>query len=106
MGVPPLRLEVLTSVSGLEFPTAFRNRVVAEIDGVPVNLVSLSDLKTNKKACGRHKDLADLEQLDEGVRKPGSCGGLRSRRRPLGYSDGSNGREDQRRHSSCDPLDW
>jgi hypothetical protein len=64
MGVPPLRLAVLTSVSGLEFPTAFRNRVVAEIDGVLVNLVSLADLKTNKKACGRHKDLADLEQLD------------------------------------------
>lgn len=64
MGVPPLRIEVLTSVSGLEFPTAYRNRVVAEIDGVPVNLVSLPDLKTNKKACGRHKDLADLEQLD------------------------------------------
>ena len=64
MGAPPLRIVVLTSVSGLEFPTAFRNRVVAEIDGVPVNLVSLPDLKTNKKACGRHKDLAGLEQLD------------------------------------------
>jgi predicted nucleotidyltransferase len=64
MGVPPLRIEVLTSVSGLEFPTAFRNRVIAEIDGMPVNLISLPDLKTNKKACGRHRDLADLEQLD------------------------------------------
>lgn len=63
MGVPPLRIEVITSVSGLEFPAAFENRVVAEIDGVPVNLVSLPDLKTNKRACGRHRDLADLEQL-------------------------------------------
>jgi predicted nucleotidyltransferase len=64
MGVPPMRIGVFTSVSGLEFPTAFRNRVIAEIDGVPVYLISLPDLKTNKKACGRYRDLADLEQLD------------------------------------------
>jgi predicted nucleotidyltransferase len=64
MGVPPLRIEVLTSVSGLEFPKAFQNRLVAEIDGVPINLIGVADLKTNKKASGRHKDLADLEQLD------------------------------------------
>ena len=64
MGVPPLRIELLTSVSGLEFPAAFRNRIVAELDGVPVNLVSLDDLKTNKQASGRHRDLADLEQLE------------------------------------------
>jgi predicted nucleotidyltransferase len=64
MGVPPIRIEVLTSISGVDFPSCFRNRLVADIDGVPANLISLADLKANKKAAGRLKDLADLEQLD------------------------------------------
>ncbi len=63
MGLPPLRIEVLTSVSGLEFASAFARRLRAEVDGVPVNLIGLEDLKANKKACGRLKDLVDLEQL-------------------------------------------
>ena len=63
MGVPPMRIEVLTSISGVEFQDCFRSRVVDEIDGVPVNLIGLSHLKTNKRASGRHKDLDDLENL-------------------------------------------
>lgn len=64
MGVPPLRIEIQTSVSGIDFAECWRNRTAAEIDGVPVNLIGLADLKANKKACGRYKDLADLEQLE------------------------------------------
>jgi hypothetical protein len=64
MGVPPIRIEVLTSVSGVDFAACFRNRTTVAIDGVPVNLISLTDLKANKKASGRLKDLADLEQLN------------------------------------------
>ncbi len=64
MGVPPLRIEVLTSISGVEFTRAFPKRTFAMIDGVPVNLIGLEDLKANKKASGRFKDLTDLEQLD------------------------------------------
>ncbi len=63
MGVPPLRLELLTSISGVEFETCFAERVVDEIDGVKVNLISLEHLKQNKLASGRHKDLNDLEHL-------------------------------------------
>lgn len=63
MGVPPMRLELLTSISGVEFETCFAERVVDEIDGVMVNLISLAHLKQNKLASGRHKDLNDLEHL-------------------------------------------
>ena len=63
MGVPPVRVEILTTISGLEFAGAFARRIQPEIDGVQVNLISLADLKVNKKASGRHKDLADLEAL-------------------------------------------
>ncbi len=62
--MPPVRIEILTSISGVEFRQYFRNRTVIEIDGVPVNLISLDDLKANKKASGRLKDLAGLEQLE------------------------------------------
>ena len=64
MGVPPLRIEVLTSISGVDFSQAFANRTCADIDGVLVSLISVGDLKANKKASGRLKDLTDLEQLD------------------------------------------
>jgi len=64
MGVPPLRIEVLTSISGVDFSQAFANRTRVSIDGVPVNLIGLVDLKANKRASGRSKDLTDLEQLN------------------------------------------
>ncbi|HXR36137.1 MAG TPA: nucleotidyltransferase [Candidatus Binataceae bacterium] len=63
MGLPPVRIEILTSISGVEFPQCFQRRAVADFDGVTVNLIDLEDLKTNKKASGRLKDLADLEEL-------------------------------------------
>src|SRR5690606_35985404 len=56
MGVPPLRIEVLTTISGVSFDECFRHRTVAEIDGVPVSLISLEHLKINKRASGRLKD--------------------------------------------------
>lgn len=63
MGVPPLRIELLTGVSGLEFDSCYPQRVIANLDGVEINLISLDDLKTNKAASGRYKDLNDLEHL-------------------------------------------
>ena len=63
MGVPPMRLEIVTTISGVEFAACFARRIAAEIDGVSVNIIGLGDLKINKRASGRHKDLNDLEQL-------------------------------------------
>jgi len=63
MGVPPLKLESSTFISGVEFDECYQARVVDELDGVKVNLIDLEHLKKNKKASGRPKDLADLEKL-------------------------------------------
>ena len=63
MGIPPMRIEVATSISGVKFDECYRGRVLANMDGVDVTLISLHDLKVNKKASGRHKDLNDLEHL-------------------------------------------
>jgi hypothetical protein len=63
MGVPPLRIELITSVSGVDFEACYAGRIESVIDEVPVSILNLSDLKQNKKAAGRPKDLADLEEL-------------------------------------------
>jgi hypothetical protein len=63
MGQPPVRIEILNSVSGLVFDEAWPNRTIDDWDGIPVLVISLADLRTNKLASGRLKDLADLENL-------------------------------------------
>jgi len=50
-------------VSGVSFDECYENRVVDLIDGTRVSIISLKDLRSNKKAAGRHKDLNDLENL-------------------------------------------
>jgi predicted nucleotidyltransferase len=64
MGVPPFRIEVLTTISGVSFEECYAERVVDTLDGIEVNLISLQPLKVNKKASGRLKDLNDLEYLE------------------------------------------
>ena len=54
MSVPPLRIEISTPVSGVEFCQAFPKRSEVSIDGVPVNPIGIEDLKANKKARGRN----------------------------------------------------
>jgi len=63
MGHPPMRLEISTGISGVEFEDCYASRIVDDFDGVTVNIIDLPHLKTNKKAAGRLKDLADLENL-------------------------------------------
>ena len=63
MGNPPMRLEITTSISEVEFDECYPSRVVDVLDGVEVNIIDLDHLKLNKKAAGRLKDLADLENL-------------------------------------------
>jgi hypothetical protein len=63
MGVPPLRIELFTSISGAEFDACYAERIESEIEGIRISILSLADLKRNKKAAGRPKDLADLEEL-------------------------------------------
>jgi predicted nucleotidyltransferase len=65
LGEPPLRIEILTSISGLTFADCFPRRKKARLDGLRVNVISLQDLKRNKAASGRPKDLDDLEHLQE-----------------------------------------
>jgi hypothetical protein len=64
LGAEPVKIEILNFASGLDFEKAYENRTTGILDGIEVSLIGLEDLKTNKKASGRHKDLDDLEHLD------------------------------------------
>jgi predicted nucleotidyltransferase len=64
LGQPPARIDLLTSVTGLEFEECYASRVHVDIHGVEIDFVDLESFKKNKKAVGRHQDLADLENLE------------------------------------------
>jgi hypothetical protein len=63
MGIPPFRIEVLTSIDGVGFDECHAARIDDMLDDVPVAIIDLAHLKTNKRASGRHRDLDDLEHL-------------------------------------------
>jgi len=63
MGVPPLRIELMTTLSGVTFEDCYARRRFIDIDGTPVFLIDIEDLRQNKLAAGRFKDLDDLEHL-------------------------------------------
>ena len=65
LGVPPLRIEIHTSISGVSFRECHARHVIGNIDGLDVPVVCLADLRCNKMASGRTKDLADLDALPE-----------------------------------------
>jgi hypothetical protein len=62
-GRPPVAIDILTKVKGLEFKEALQNSEAILVDGAPVQLLSVQSLKKAKAAAGRHKDLDDLENL-------------------------------------------
>jgi len=63
LGREPQRIDILTFATGLEFPEAYDRRMLVEVGGIEVPFVSLDDLRANKRAAGRLRDLADLEDL-------------------------------------------
>lgn len=63
MGFEPMRLELFTTIPGIEFNGCYERRDLVKIGRMMVPFISLEDLKINKLACGRPKDLQDLEEL-------------------------------------------
>ena len=63
MGVPPIRIKILTSISGVEFEACYAEKEMIQIEEILVPVISLARLRENKAASGRTQDLADLENL-------------------------------------------
>lgn len=64
IGLPPTRIDLMTSVDGVDFDRAWSDRVVATLDGIEVPVISRKHLIENKRASGREKDLLDLRILE------------------------------------------
>ena len=64
LGYPPRRIDILTTLPGVEFSECYPSRTTVDIEGVSVNFIDHENLRKNKKATGRHQDLADLENLE------------------------------------------
>jgi predicted nucleotidyltransferase len=64
LGRAPNRVDLLTRLYGVEFAAAWNRRLTADLDGIPVWMISRQDLITNKRATGRTQDKADAEFLE------------------------------------------
>lgn len=66
LGYAPHRIDLLTSISGVNFEDAWLGRLAVDIDGEVVDFIGRQDLITNKCAVGRPQDLADVARLLDG----------------------------------------
>jgi predicted nucleotidyltransferase len=71
MGNPPVRVDILQSVSGVEFEPAFGRRIETDWEGVPVTIIGIEDLIAAKRAAGRPQDLLDAANLEKVRRREG-----------------------------------
>jgi hypothetical protein len=70
MGIPPVRVDILMGIPGLDFNDAWQRRVVVDFDGLPVLFISKQDLIQSKLASGRPQDLIDADLLSSPDNKP------------------------------------
>lgn len=64
IGVPPVLVDILTSIEGLEFSPCWDRRVISDFDEVPIAYISKQDLIANKRAVGRPQDVLDVRALE------------------------------------------
>ncbi len=70
IGVAPVRIDLLTSISGVAFEEAWQGRTEASVEGVTFGVLGREELLRNKRATGRPKDLLDVEVLESPGRRP------------------------------------
>jgi predicted nucleotidyltransferase len=70
IGYPPLRIDVLTTIDGVSFEEAYKEKLEIDIDvDLKIKFISLSHLIQNKKASGRKIDIADIAELEKTLKK-------------------------------------
>jgi predicted nucleotidyltransferase len=68
-GRPPVSIDIITNLKGVEFEEAFTRSIFFDDDGLKTRVIHLNNLIQAKTASGRHKDLDDIEKLSSGDRK-------------------------------------
>ncbi|MFC5285304.1 nucleotidyltransferase [Pedobacter alpinus] len=69
LGYPPLRIDILNSISGVDFDQAYLEKLETEVDDLKIAFISANDFIKNKQATGRAKDLGDIESLKKAEKK-------------------------------------
>ncbi len=64
MGRSPIQIDIITEASGIDIKDCYSRRNMMNLDGIDILVISKEDLLRNKRASGRHGDLADVESLE------------------------------------------
>jgi hypothetical protein len=70
IGLAPNRIDILTSITGVDFEEASKNHITVEIEGLEIPVLGRAELIRNKRIVGRARDLADIEDLGEPEEPP------------------------------------
>ena len=65
LGYPPIRIEILNDLNGIDFNFAFNNKRIVNMNGTPANFIGCNELLVNKERAGRDQDLLDIKKLKE-----------------------------------------
>jgi len=65
IGVVPCRIDIITSIDGVNFDDAYSRSKIIDIEGICIHVLSIPDIIINKRAAGRAKDLVDIEVLEK-----------------------------------------
>jgi hypothetical protein len=63
LGYPPLRIDILNSISGVDFDEAYKGKIIGQVEDLKVSFINIADFIANKSATGRAKDLGDIEAI-------------------------------------------
>jgi hypothetical protein len=64
MGRSPLQIDIINEATGVDIVECYARRNVITVEGIDISLISIIDLIKNKKASGRNRDLADVDNLE------------------------------------------
>ncbi|WP_127128356.1 nucleotidyltransferase [Pseudoflavitalea rhizosphaerae] len=65
IGYPPLRIDILNSIDGVDFKDAYKNKKEVDLDGLTITYIGLQDFIKNKEASGRSQDINDIASLQK-----------------------------------------
>ncbi|MEO6537497.1 MAG: hypothetical protein ABIT07_02125 [Ferruginibacter sp.] len=65
LGYPPIRIDILNDLNGVDFDFAFKNKRIVNMNGIPTNFIGYNELIINKENAGRDQDLLDIKKLKD-----------------------------------------
>ena len=65
MGCSPIQIDIINEASGINFEDCYKKRNIIKTDEIDISVISKEDLIKNKRASGRHRDLADIESFED-----------------------------------------